>query len=255
MSVTYVAEQLSANGFDPTLPSGIKELSWPFDWIEGTFDDRHLFELTRAQLSEMWYRFRRFRVQWSSTGDNTLDFDFNMTRRLLLGDPITDEHDLRKPGMGYLHEATHLTNYDGAFVYESGLVTITGFDGNPSNTASIDATLNMFLKRFDPDSPFSLLDYPMHIVTGGDTWIPYFHLFINVGVSAASEYAMTAESTITPSAFEGSFAPSHGGGDFPLEVHSDGGDAFQPATLSLLITPNLWFEWGTKYDANTGLLA
>lgn len=253
MSVTFKTVYTSADGFDPELPGGLFESSVPVDWIEGTFDDRHLFELTRAERDEWQKRFRRLRCQLAITGENTLDFDFNLTRRMLLGDPIVDEHDLRKPGMGYLHEATHLTNYDGAFTYY-GDQTITNFDGDPDNTATIDCTVQMFLKRFDTDSPFSLLDYPMHAVSG-DLWIPYFHLALNIGVIAGVEYQITGVSTITPGAYEGSFAPSHGGGDFPLEVHSDGGDAFQPDTLSLSVVPNLWFAWGTKYDVNTGALA
>lgn len=250
MSAKYKAAFLSAEGFDPTLPSGKKELSMPVDWIAGTFDSRHLYQLTRARRDEWWYRFRRFAIPLSITGENTLNFNFNCTRRMLLGGVITDEHDLRKPGMGFLHEATHASLVDGAITY-FGEQTITNFDGNPANTATIDCTINMFLKRWGAISPFSILNYPMHAVSG-DLWIPYFHLAANINVIANAEYAITIESTGSLGNYLGSFCLSHGGGDLELSVHSDGPDLFQPDTLGMDITPNLWFGWNGTWDTATG---
>lgn len=257
MSVQYKCLFTSASGFNPTLPTSIKEMSVPFDWTTGGADNRHLFTLTRGQRDEWWKRFRRFNVTLSLTGLNTLDFgNFDIDRRMLGGAAITDEHDLRKPGMGFLHASSDATSEPNPCEYFAQR-TITGFDSGPGNTADLELTVHYFRKIWSASNVVQY--YPMH-ATGSDLWIPYLHIHATVLVNAGSEYQITLDSVQNGSGdFSGSFCVSHGGGNFGINLSSDG-DIFEPTAVTLDFEPNLFFQHAAlvngvevpKWDANTG---
>lgn len=245
----------SVAGFSPGQPNPGGEAAIPHDWNTVATTDFLLWGMNRARWAEHLKRICRHSLSLS-VGDPynyNLTFDFNLDR-LMMDGQLVDESKIRRPGIA---ASVGDPAPNGPYKY-TGLITVTGFDDEEENEATAEVTFYVGSRQTIGNDPDTQVYVPHLLVNGAGLYTPSFLLQATILYNTtAAEFAYTVRSYTHPDEVvgpdllgSGSFAPAHGGGDFPLRVFSDSGS--EATSASVNISPIRWLSWGGAWNVNTG---